>query len=253
MPVPGLAPACPYVKHYQQERDHTLWLLVDRSRSMDFAAGGRRKALVAAEAAGLLAAAAARVGDRVGLCSFDDELHELLPARRGSAHAWRALQQLFALARSPSGGTRVVPALRRLGASRREHSSIVVVSDFRDRELLDGPGEHVPSLALLAREHELLSLVLVDPHEANLPRVGRVRVEDPEIDGATRLLDTHSQELRERYRAAFRVKSAELARRLRRAGSEVAWLRSDGDPLRVLTHALSARTRALAPRSGRAA
>ena len=241
----------PYVKHYRQERDHTLWLLVDSSRSMDFAGGGRRKSIVAAEAAGLLAAAAARVGDRVGLCAFDDELRELLPAARGSAHAWRALRELFSLAQHSSGGTRLIPALRGFGATRRGRSSIVILSDFRDPDLWLATTAGVRSLAPLAREHQLLSIALVDPHEMNLPRAGRVRIEDPERPTDTRLLDTNADDLRARYRAAFRTSAAALDKRLRRAGSDVTWLRSDRDPLTALTRALGAR--ALRLRPGRAA
>jgi uncharacterized protein (DUF58 family) len=161
------------------------------------------------------------------------------------------VREVFSLAEHSSGGTRIISALRGFGATRRQRSSVVVLSDFRDPDLSLAAKAGVRSLATLAREHQLLSIALVDPHEANLPRAGRVRIEDPERPGATRLLDTNADDLRERYRAAFRASAAALEKRLRRAGSDVTWLRSDRDPLTVLTRAFGAR--ALRPRAGRAA
>ncbi len=78
----------PYVKRFREERDRTLLLALDVSASMRFGSAGRAMAATAAHAAALLAVAAGRAGDRVGLVAFDASVRTALPPARGDAHVW---------------------------------------------------------------------------------------------------------------------------------------------------------------------
>jgi uncharacterized protein (DUF58 family) len=96
----------PFVKRFREERDQTLILLLDVSASMAFASGGRTKAELAAQASALLAAAAGRVGDRVGLVAFGAGVVRELRPRRGDAHVFALVRSAVEASRNPAGGAR---------------------------------------------------------------------------------------------------------------------------------------------------
>lgn len=225
----------PYVKRFREERDQVLQLVVDVSRSMGFGSGRRSLAEAAAHAAALLAAAAHRSGDRVGLLCFDDAVRTALAPGRGDAHLWRLLRQLAASAGEADGGTGLATALGRVPALARR-GVVVVLSDFRSGELPDPTraGRGPDAFAALARHHDPVALVLQDPLDETLPAVGAVRVRDPERPGRERVLATGSRRVRERYQAAARSRRRRLEDALRARGWDVAWLRADRDPLGAL-------------------
>jgi uncharacterized protein (DUF58 family) len=217
----------PYVKRFREERDQTVVLALDVSRSMAFASGGRTKAALAAHAAALLAGAAIRAGDRVGLATFAEEMLDELPPERGDARLFPLLRRLARAAAEPAGRTDLGAALAALSSRLRRHAVVVVLSDFRDGD------ERGDELARLARRHEVVAAVVEDPREGELPAVGTLRIADPERGGPPLLLRT-TPALRERYRAAAAARRSALERRLRRDGADVVWLRTDRDPLRAL-------------------
>jgi uncharacterized protein (DUF58 family) len=217
----------PYVKRFREERDQTLLLALDVSRSMAFASGGRSKAVLAAHAAALLAGAAIRAGDRVGLATFAEGVLEEIPPDRGDARLFPLLRRLARAAAAPAGRTDLAAALSGVASRLCRHAVVVVLSDFRDG---DARGDE---LARLARRHEVVAAVVEDPRELELPAAGTLRVADAERGGARLVLRT-APAVRERYRAAAAARRSALERRLRREGADLLWLRTDRDPLRAL-------------------
>ena len=235
-----------FVKRFREERDQVLLLALDVSGSMRFGtaapagvAGIRSKAGTAAHAAALLAAAAGHAGDRVGLLTFDREVRLSLPPGRGPAHTWHVVRSAVIAASSSSGSTRVAAASEALRSS--ERAVAVLLSDFRDPAILRGANEAMADLAGLGKRHHLVSIVLHDRREDALPRVGLVRLEDPERPGRTLLLNTNSERARSRYAKACSTRRLALERSLRALRSDVVWLRTDRDPLHVLSHYLRER------------
>jgi len=215
----------------------TVMLAVDLSASFEFgtaphalegqAAGewsvladGSKRAL-AAKVGALLAFAAVRSGDRVGLCAFTDRVEHYVPPRKGSRHALRLVRELLAL--EPKGrGTDLAPVADRLRRLLHRRSLVFVISDF----LSTAPGgakafEH--SLRRLGRAgtsrggHDLIAAVVRDRRDAELVSAGLVRVRDPET-GIEGVLDTSSRRVREAYAATFKVADGELDRTLAGAG-----------------------------------
>lgn len=219
-----------FVKQFREERDQTLLFALDVSASMRFTSTRASKAETAAHALALLAAAAGRAGDRTGLVAFDERVRAVVPAARGVAHGFRIVRTALECARDPRAGTHLAGGLRALRARTRRRGVVFVLSDFRDDTAL-APGEE---LADLARRHDLVAVVLVDPVELSLPRVGPVRLLDPERPGHTRVLDTGSRRQRQRYLAACAERQRRLSASLRRLSAELVWLRTDRDPLHPL-------------------
>lgn len=219
-----------YVKRFREERNQTLLFALDVSASMRFGSGGARKAETAAHALALLVAAASRAGDRTGLVAFADGPREQIPAGRGSAHGLRVIHAGVAWAARPSGPTRLAAGLRALRSQAGRRAVVFVLSDFRDPEREAVRAE----LAELARRHDLVAAPVLDPAEQELPRVGPLRVADPERPGWPRLLQTGRARVRSRYRAAALAWRARLEADLRLAGAEPLWLRTDRSPLYAL-------------------
>jgi uncharacterized protein (DUF58 family) len=233
------------VKRFREERDQTVLLAVDVSASMSFGSAGRAKAALAAHAAALIAAAAGRAGDRIGLLSFDTMIRSEIPAARGEAHTWRVLRALVAAAGQSSGGTELERVISRLRAGIRRRAIVFVFSDFRDDRFFDTRAENRSARTewvALARRHDLVAVTIFDPREEEIPEAGIVRLSDPEAPHRLVTLDTGSARARARYRAACAVRRRALERRLRSDGADTLALRTDRDPLPALTRFFQAHT-----------
>jgi len=226
-----------YVKHYREERDQTLLLVVDVSASMGFGTAGPSKAALAARSAALLAAAAAAAGDRVGLWTFDQGLVSELPPGRGEAHGLRVLRALVVAGRPGAGTTALGSVLTALRERVHRRAIVFLLSDLRDDALLasDAAGRRTrAALAAVARRHDVVAGWIRDPREAALPAAGTLRLADPEAPGESWLLRSGSRRTRERYALAAEVFERTLVRRLQSDGVELLTLATDADPLRTL-------------------
>ncbi len=225
-----------FVKRFRQERDRTLLLLVDVSASMGFVTATGTKSELAARAAALLCAAATHAGDRVGLVLFDRAVRDVLAPARGPAHALRVLRALLAARDACGGGTDLGVALARARphAFGRRRGLVVLLSDWRDPASLSPGSPGFAVLAATAARHDLVSVVLHDPREDVLPNAGRLRVRDPEAPHRTVVVNSSDPRLRERLHLAAAARKRALERRLRGAGADVCWLRTDRDPAHVL-------------------
>jgi len=231
----------PHVKRFRAERNQTLCFALDVSGSMRFGSTGASKLGAAVHALALLAAAAARVGDRTALVAFDDRLRASVPPGRGAAHAQRVVEAAAGTLAAPGGTTRLELGLRALAAAARQRSVLVLLSDCLDPALLDPEAGAARELARLARRHDLVAACVSDPRELELAAAGALRVADPEHPGSRFLLASSSHRARRRYREAAAARRAALAAALRRAGADLLWLDTQGSPLHALARFLHER------------
>lgn len=228
----------PFIKRFVEERELTVMLVADLSGSFEFGtaqrglegaargewsvlADGSKRAL-AAKVCALLAFAAVRSGDRVGLCAFTDRVEHYVPPRKGSRHALRLVRELLAL--EPRGrGTDLAPAAERLRRVLHRRSLIFVVSDFISTAP-DGASALARSLRRLggighARGggHDVIAAVARDRRDAELVAAGLIRVRDPET-GREVVIDSSSRRVREAYAEAFRRADTQLDEALAGAG-----------------------------------
>lgn len=177
----------PFVKLYEEERELTVILAVDLSRSGEFGSGGRTKVEVAAELCGVLAFAAISNKDKVGLVLFSDRVEMYIPPAKGRSHVLRLIRELLTF-RPEGRGTDVNEPLRLLGSVLKRKATVFLVSDFWARDFST-------SLSVLARRHDVVAVRVRDPREASLPAVGLVDWVDAE-SGAPLLVDTSSPAFR---------------------------------------------------------
>ncbi|MBM3122821.1 MAG: DUF58 domain-containing protein [Chloroflexi bacterium] len=163
-----------FVKQYEAETNLDLHLLLDVSRSMDFASGSVTKLRCATFVAAALAYLATNQRDAVGLCLFDRAIRQQVPAMTSPAHLARLYEALEGVA--PGEDTRLTPALEQVAGRLKRRSILVVLSD-----LLDEPEEVLRALAYFRhRGHDVIVLQLLDPEELHLDYRGTITFEDLE-------------------------------------------------------------------------
>jgi uncharacterized protein (DUF58 family) len=216
----------PYVKQYVEERERTVMLLLDLSPSLTSDSPRGPKHNQAAEACALLAFAAARSNDKVGLLTFTDRVEHYLPPRKGTRHAQRLVAQI--LTAFPKGhGTDLTLALDHLQRVQRRNAIVFLVSDFQ------APDFRL-ALTAAARRHEVVAVSLNDPLDAQLPSLGVLDVLDPE-NGTRRLVDSRSSGVRLAYAKSWAESRARLKETFAAAGIEHLALATDSPAVLSLT------------------
>jgi len=223
----------PYVKTFEEERELTLLLVVDRSGSVGFGRP-RAKADVAVEVGAVLALAAARQNDRVGALLFADRVEGVVPPAKGRSHVLRVIRDLLAFV--PTGkGTNLGLALGYAGQLLRHRAIVVVISDFR------ASGWETP-LRRLALRHEVVAITVDDPREFELPDAGWIELEDAETGGRA-LVDTSDAGARLKLRIAADEQRLARARALQRAAVDHVALATDRPYAQILHAAFARRAR----------
>ncbi|MET8007876.1 DUF58 domain-containing protein [Nonomuraea glycinis] len=227
----------PHLRVFTEDRELTVWLVLDRSASMAAGRPGRGKHDVLAELALVLARLFGRGGNRVGALLFDIGKPRVVPPGTSRRHALRIGAELARTTGVRGGGatTDLAEMLDAAGRLARRRALVVVLSDFI------GDGDWERSLQRLARRHEVVALRIVDTADDVLPEAGLIVVEDAET-GEQLVVDSADPLLRVRFRAAVDARDARLAAGMRRAGVPVHRVDTDRDLAEALVEVV-ARTR----------
>jgi uncharacterized protein (DUF58 family) len=213
--VPGRA----FVKQFHEERELTVWLLVDVSASGEFGSGDVSKRELAAEVACVLALSAVRNDDKVGLIMFSDRIEVRVPPARGRSHAMRVVREILTC--RPAGrGTDLAGAVELAGRQARRRSVMFLLSDF---ELPEGDGAQSAlekAVRPVAARHDLVAVEIRDPREQRLPDLGLVTLEDAET-GQVVVVDTARRRTRGRFAELAETRRDQMHRALKRLGMEV--------------------------------
>ena len=173
----------PFVKHYVEERELTVMLVIDTSASCFFGTVKRQKHDLAAELGAVLAYAAISNQDKVGLLLFSDQVELYVPPRKGRKHVLLLIRDLLA-ARPAHKGTDISHALKTVNRLLKRRAIVFLVSDF-----LVSSEEYVTELALLARRHDVIAVILSDLLETHWQPVGLIGLKDAETE-VIRWVDT---------------------------------------------------------------
>src|SRR5689334_2880838 len=225
----------PFVKVFTEERELTALIAVDRSASQDAGFSPQAKAEVAAEIAALLVFSALENGDRAGLLLFTDRIERYVPPRRGRKHGLRLITE--ALAFRPRGrGTDLAGALGHLTTAQRRRAVVFVVSDF----LADG---YEQALAVLARRHDVVPVVVTDPLEEKLPALGGLCPLADAETGETTLIDLSDPRTRRAYEARAKEREEKRERVFRHLSLDAVRVRPGDDYVAPLSALFRARAR----------
>lgn len=182
----------PYVKRFVEERELTVMLLVDMSSSGKFGSVKWTKGEMAAELSAVLAFAAIKNNDKVGLIIFTDKVEKFIPPKKGSKHVLRVVRELLYF--KPEGkGTDITCALEYLNKVSSRRTVTFVVSDF----IAAG---YEKALSIANKRHDVVALQITDPRETDLPSIGLIELEDEET-GEIILVDTSDSGVRSSFRS----------------------------------------------------
>jgi uncharacterized protein (DUF58 family) len=209
----------PQLRIFNEDRELTVWLVLDRSASMKVGAPGRGKHDVLSELAVVLARMFSRGGNQVGGLLYDNGAVRTVPPGSGRRHVLRVAAELSRVAPGDDrakrmhhrGTTDLAAMLDAVAKLARRRALIIVISDFI------GDGDWERSLLRLGPRHEVVALRVVDTADDELPDVGLVVVEDAET-GEQLIVDSGDPLLRARLRAAVEERDAVLAEGMRRVG-----------------------------------
>ena len=196
----------PYVKVFEEEREMTVVLLIDISRSGLFGTSGRTKRDLIAEIAAVLSFSAIINNDKVGALFFSDRVEEFIPPKKGRSHLLHIIREIIEL-KPKSNGTDVGQALRYLTNAMKKKCTAFVLSDMLDANP-DGSPRYEDALKVARNRHDISVIKVHDPRERTIPDVGLVHVKDSET-GESAWINTSSRKTRAEYSKWFGAAEAE--------------------------------------------
>ena len=171
----------PFIKVFEEERELTVFLIVDISASGAFGSESQLKKNIGAEIATVLGFSAIKNNDKVGLILFSNEVVKYVPPKKGKSHVLRVIREL--LYTKPNGnGSSIKDALEFLMKVSKRRCVVFLLSDFLNDKFWN-------SIRIANRKHDLIGIKIYDPYEINLPDIGMIKVEDPET-GSMFWIDT---------------------------------------------------------------
>ncbi len=244
----------PYVKMYREEKEMSVYLVLDCSASMDCGTVMKRSEQ-AALAAALLAFSAERSGQRLGSVCFDSSIKKMFPAGKGRSHTLAVIRSILqSLSLEPDDDAKSVSfslpfflksektmtsdvgeALTALERLLKRRSLVFVISDFYCMRWEQ-------ELGRLCRRHDVVAVRVSDPLDAELYNAGLVSMEDPETGAKISAATGFSS-----FRAAWQTWHAERAASwkaiVRRVGASPMELSTSDDTAAALIRFFKGRRR----------
>ena len=206
-----------YTKTFREEREMTLFLVLDISTSLHYGSRTRSMREIALIASALLTLAAVENNDKVGGALFAAGIESWVPPAKGRSHAMRLLQEIVAT-EPQQDGTGLAVALRAVSESLKRRGIVVIISDFLTTD-------YQRELSLIAKRHDVIAIRISDPVTDELPTVPFLSVADPET-GETLDIDGGSKKYRFEFEQFWRRQRQQWLRECRRRGISAIEIRT---------------------------
>lgn len=161
-----------FVKTFKEEKEQTIFFIVDVSASQEIGSPGKTKFDIATEICGVLALSGVKESSQVGLICYSDEREKYLKPKKGLSQAYEIVSNLVKL-RPKSLRTNLSRAVAFALNSIKRRSVVIMISDFVDED-------YYTNLRSLARRHDLVLIQISDNRETHLPKLGIIPVQDKE-------------------------------------------------------------------------
>lgn len=215
----------PYVKIFEEERELTVMLLVDVSRSGDFGTVSGTKREMMTEIAAVLAYSVIANNDKVGLILFSDSVEKYIPPKKGRGHMLRIVREMLSF-EPQSSGTSLSEPLRFLTNVIRKRCTAFILSDFMAPPFVE-------AMRIASGKHDLVALNISDRREKQLPDVGFIRVADPET-GTEKWTDTSSAKIRKEYAERWKLHDETVSNAFISCGVDAATISTGDDYIKPL-------------------
>jgi uncharacterized protein (DUF58 family) len=215
----------PYTKLFEEERELTVYLLVDVSASSLFGTFRQSKRDLITEMCAVLAFSATTNNDKVGLIFFSDRVEKFIPAKKGRDHVLFMVREMLSF-KSHSAQTNVLKALQFLNNTTRHKSIVFLLSDFADAGYHD-------ALRVAAKRHDVIGVQVYDPRDEQLPKVGLIQLRDAET-GKLVVLNTNDAYSQYKYHQQFKKILDDAKVSFRKAGADLIQLSTGQDYVKLL-------------------
>jgi uncharacterized protein (DUF58 family) len=190
-----------FVKTFREEKEQTVFFILDLSGSQEIGTPGRQKIDIGKEICGVLALSAVKESSQVGLIGFTDERELYIKPSKGLKHAYQIITRLFGY-QTISHRTDLNKALAFTLNLVKRRSVIILISDFIDND-------YWKNLKALSKKHDLVIIHLFDNRESKLPSLGIIPLYDKET-GKTHWINTSSRSFRQKLVNTFGSYQSEL-------------------------------------------
>lgn len=223
----------PYIKVFEEERELTVMLLVDVSRSSLFGTNKQRKKDLITEICAVLAFSAINNNDKVGVLFFSDGIEKYIPPKKGRSHILLIIRELLSL-EPQKGGTDIGQALRFFNNANKKRCIVFLASDF----LASG---YEDALTIVSKRHDLIGVHVYDHRDKDLPDAGLIKMKDSET-GYEQWVDTSDKKVREFYAGKFTEHRQYCRNAFLKSGAELISLSTAEDYVKVLQGFFEKRT-----------
>lgn len=223
----------PFVKVYEEERELTVMLLVDVSRSRLFGAGGMEKREMIAEIAATIAFSAIQNNDKIGMLFFSDKIEKFIPPKKGRRHILFLIRELLDF-KPENKRTDIATALKFFTDALKKRTTAFLISDFIDSY------DYYQAMSIASRKHDLIGVQVYDKRDASLPDIGLIRLADLETD-AEQWVDTSSARVRKAFGKWWYERQQAMSETFMRCRVDFASVSTDDDFVKALMNLFKSR------------
>jgi len=216
----------PFVKQFVEERELTVAFLVDGSSSCGFGTQEKTKAEIIAETCALLAFAAVKNHDKVGISFFTDRVEKYIPTKKGRSHVLRVIREILSF-KPEHQETKFEQGFEFINQVMRRRAVVFLVSDFI------GLPANSRAFQILSKKHDVIAIRIRDPREREIPNVGLIELEDAE-SGEMLLVNTGSRRMREQYKTKAAARDKKIEQIFKKQGVDMIDIRTESsyvDPI----------------------
>ncbi|SKC86534.1 DUF58 domain-containing protein [Ohtaekwangia koreensis] len=225
-----------FVKTYREEKEQTVFFILDVSASEDIGSPGKTKADIGREICGVLTLSAVKESSHVGLICFSDVKEKFLKPVKGHSQGYEIISTLANL-KPKSLKTNLSKAISFALNAIRRRSVVILISDFIDEGYFD-------NMRALARRHDLVVIHISDKRETRLPKLGIIPVIDKESQ-RTLWINTSFGDFRQKISKRHDLRKEELQKFSRKNEINFISLDTDEDYVPKLLRLFKVRNKSL--------
>lgn len=216
----------PYIKVFEEERELTVMLLIDVSKSLGFGSQSLLKRDMVAEIAATLAFSAIQNNDKIGVIFFTDKVEKFIPPKKGKKHILYIIREILGF-KPENNATDLNVALRYMTNAIKKRCTAFLISDFIDT------GDYKQALRIAAKKHDVAAIQVYDKLSTQLYPVGLMKVRDPET-GEERWINTSSKKVRDRYHSWWNELQMTMTNAFRQSGVDSISVSTESDYVKLL-------------------
>lgn len=217
-----------YSKVFEEERELSVFFLVDASASSLFGTNEQSKKELITEICAVLAFSALTNNDKTGLIFFTNQVEKYIPLAKGRDHVLYSIREMLSF-KPKHKETDLVKALQFLNKISKHKCIVFILSDFADAGYHD-------ALRVAAKRHDVVGIQVYDEKDEKLPSFpggGLMQMQDPET-GEIVLLDTGDALTRHSYHHQFQRILDDAKQTFRNAGADLMQIATAQDYVKAL-------------------